>query len=581
MSQSAPETGPVISVEEIQRNWHELTLRVAQLEADGKRLELENRAARALVERAIEYRQKSHAELVNLLTTLVSKLPINDVGVVVSRLIEHNSHVTEVSSNLTKGKLEDNMLQPAVLKALDKSKRELVVALKSTVEELLKLEPPFEAGMLESLVAKPENFYSPAVVRANRGFIKGQIPRERIVKEFGEAALVFFKDVTTDVKFNPRPKAEEIMLVFTDDFAVRLQQHPEIPTKRAELQALHQKIRQSREATEPARAQKNAFLRLSFILEVIHYYENQSTESPDVVFAQRLPPLIEQLAAPADREALDEKLIQPAETLLAFIVSPDHRNAVINNVGKAGNGLARTLRFTLAFRAEKFSELDRVTIECVKHLLPAGQAPLPAAVAAVLRLMNPPMQMTLVRAIIATDRLQNKEAAQALGKAVAKELGLQESQLRFNDSAALSPEQQQRLAWENIKNLIAARATPAEIVAAIRKRLHGQYDVDEVKLCWLALTEGDPMVFVRVFSLLPYQADGKTDTLARAMMETFVTRLTHEKYAAVYTKITQALRNMFKVKPDSPALVNFLTLVKWVDAEAAAKISRDLGVTAR
>ena len=488
MSQSAPETGPVISVEEIQRNWHELTLRVAQLEADGKRLEQENRATRALVERAIEYRQKSHAELVNLLTTLVSKLPINDVGVVVSRLIEHNSHVTEVSSNLTKGKLEDNMLQPAVLKALDKSKRELVVALKSTVEELLKLEPPFEAGMLESLVAKPENFYSPAVVRANRGFIKGQIPRERIVKEFGEAALVFFKDVTTDVKFNPRPKAEEIMLVFTDDFAVRLQQHPEIPTKRAELQALHQKIRQSREATEPARAQKNAFLRLSFILEVIHYYENQSTESPDVVFAQRLPPLIEQLAAPADREALDEKLIQPAETLLAFIVSPDHRNAVINNVGKAGNGLARTLRFTLAFRAEKFSELDRVTIECVKHLLPAGQAPLPAAVAAVLRLMNPPMQMTLVRAIIATDRLQNKEAAQALGKAVAKELGLQESQLRFNDSAALSPVQQQRLAWENIKNLIAARATPAEIVAAIRKRLHGQYDVDEVKLCWLALT---------------------------------------------------------------------------------------------
>ena len=58
-----------------------------------------------------------------------------------------------------------------------------------TVEELLKLEPPFEAGMLESLVAKPENFYSPAVVRANRGFIKGQIPRERIVKEFGEAAF--------------------------------------------------------------------------------------------------------------------------------------------------------------------------------------------------------------------------------------------------------------------------------------------------------------------------------------------------------------------------------------------------------
>jgi hypothetical protein len=33
------------------------------------------------------------------------------------------------------------------------------------------------------------------------------------------------------------------------------------------------------------------------------------------------------------------------------------------------------------------------------------------------------------------------------------------------------------------------------------------------------------------------------------------------------------------VKADSPALVNFLALVKWVDPDSAEKISRDIGVT--
>ena len=579
MAQSEHVTGPTVPIEDIQREWNDLTLRVAQLETRCAALEQENRTARTLLERVIEHRQKSHAELVSLLTTLVSKLPINDIGVVISRLVEHNAHVTEVSSGLTKGKLDEGLLQPTVLKALDKTKRDLTAALKTTVEELIQLAPPFEAGILESLIKNPENFYLPAVVRANRGFVKGQIPRERIIKEFGEEALPFFKDVTTDVKFNPRPKPEEIMLAFPNDFETLLQQQPNaLPAKRAALLALHQQVRQSRETSEPARAQKNAFLRLSFIFELHHYYLNQATESPDVVFAQRLPPLIEQLAVPGDRDSLDEKLLQQAETLLAFIISPDYRKAVINNLGKAG-GLARTLRFTLAFRLEKLSDLDPFTVECVKHLIPIGNPPTPAAIATVLRLMNPHMQLAVIRAIMACDRLRNKEEAQNLGKAVAKELGVPESELRFNEQTQISPERQQQLAWENIKNLIAGRAAPAEIVAAIRKRLHGQYDADEVKLCWLVLTEGDPMIFVRVFCLLPYLPDGQTDPLSRAIMETFATRLTHEKYVAVYTKVINALKNMFKVKADSPALVNFVTLVKWVDADAAAKIAKDIGLT--
>src|SRR6266850_629286 len=87
---------PVASLEEIQQGWHELTLRVRQLEAENIALEGENKSLRFLLERVIEHRQKSHGELVLLLSGLVSKLPINDVGVIVSRLVEHNAHVSEI-----------------------------------------------------------------------------------------------------------------------------------------------------------------------------------------------------------------------------------------------------------------------------------------------------------------------------------------------------------------------------------------------------------------------------------------------------------------------------------------------------
>ena len=577
MSQIQNGNGTVASVEEVQRDWHDLQLRVQQLETERTVLDQENKTLRSLVERVIEHRQKSHSELVNLLATLVSRLPINDIGVVVSRLVEHNQHVNEVCASLSKGKLDDSLLQPVLLKQLDKAKRDLTAAFKPEVEALLKLDAPYEAGLLESLLEKPDDFFSPAFARANRGFVKGQLPRERVVREFGEAALIFFKDVTTDVKFNPRPKPEEIMLAFKPEFAELLRQNPNAAAARqTELQALFQKVRQSRENTEPSRAQKNAFTRLSFFLELLHYYENRSTESPDVVFAQRLPPLIEQLAIPADRDTLDEKLIQSVEAMLALVISSDYRKSIINNLGKAG-GLARTLRYTLAFRVEKLSDIDPLTIECIKHLIPQGKAPAPAAIIAVLRLFNPPMQQACIRTISATDRLR-KEDAEKLAKAVAKELGLEEIISRINQQSNLPPERERQLAWDHIKDLIGSRTTPVEIIAAIRKRLGGRYDADEVKACWLVLTESDPMIFVRVYCLFPYLANGQSDPLARAILETFANRLTHEKYAAIYTKVVTALRNLFKVKADSPALVNFINLVKWVDPHSAEKISKDIGM---
>ena len=269
-------------------------------------------------------------------------------------------------------------------------------------------------------------------------------------------------------------------------------------------------------------------------------------------------------------------MIVQAESLLALILSADYRNSVINNIGKGG-GLLRLLRYTLAFRAEKLSDIDPVTQECVKFMLPQGKLPTAEALLPVLRLFNPHMQQSVVRAMMDSDRLR-KDEAQALGRVLAKELGLAEIENQLNPKTVLTPERESQHAWENIKNLIGSRATPSEIATAVRKRLHAKYDADEIKASWVAVTEGDPLVFVRVFCLLPYLPDGTTDPVVRAVLETYVTRLTHEKYAAIYAKVLNALKNLYKVKADSPALVNFIALAKWVDAAGADKIVADIGM---
>src|SRR5262245_47424190 len=184
MTSTEKETRAVPTVEEIQQSWNELASRVGQLEADKAALAQENKTLRALVERVIEHRQKTHGELVLLLSGLVSKLPINDVGVVVARLVEHNSHVSEVLSMLLKGKADAALPKPTILKAFEQTKRELAEAVKPLVDELLKLDVPLESEMLQSLITKPDMFFSPAMVRANRCFMKGQVPRERVLREF-------------------------------------------------------------------------------------------------------------------------------------------------------------------------------------------------------------------------------------------------------------------------------------------------------------------------------------------------------------------------------------------------------------
>jgi hypothetical protein len=567
-TQNGADTLP--SLEEIQRSWHDLTLRIQQSETECRALEQENKSLRSLLEKVVEHRKRSHGELVNLITTLVTKLPINDVGVIVSRLVEHSAAVNEVSAALIHGKNEENLLQPAILKALDKVKRDLAAAVKPLAEELIRLEAPLDPAMLLGLVEKPESFFSPANLRASRAFVKGQVSREQIVKDFGPETLVFFKDLTTDAKHNPRPKADEIMLGFKPEFEDLLRQNADaVGTKSADLVALNKKVRQSRDS----RPQKIAFLKLSFVLELLHYYDNQSTESPDVVFAQRLPPLIEQLVVTGETDNLDESLIKQAEELLAFIINADYRQAVVNNFGKAG-GAPRTLRFVLTFRSGIFTEHDPTTTDFVKHLLGTQKNPTPASIAAVLRFLNTEAQKVVVRGFLNSDRLR-REDAEAFARGLIKELGLPELPAQvaggISDKIQMGP-------WDIIKELIAQRASPNEITEAIRKQLHAKYDADEVRHSWLVLAESDPMSLVRVFCLLPYLPDGQTDPIARAVLESYSNRLTHEKYAATYAKVIHALKNMYKVKADSPALVNFIALVKWVDPQSAEKISKDIGM---
>ena len=575
-------TRPIEPVEEIQKGWHELKLRVDQLEAENEALDNEIKSLRFLTERVIEHRQKSHSELVILLTSLVTKLPINDVGVVISKLVEHNTAVSEMCAALVKGKADTAMAQPALLKALDQTKQELANLIKLAVEELIHLDPPLEHGLLRGVVLKPELFFTPAVVRASRCYVKGQLPRERILKSFGEEALVFFNDMTTDAKRNPRPKVEEIVLSFKNDFEALFHHNPVLSEdKRGALQALHQQVQRSKAATEEARAQKNLFYKLSFALELLHYYENQSTEAPDVIFASRLPVLIEQLALGGTEDRLDEKLIRQAETLLAHIINPDHRLMVVNNVGKAGE-TGRTLKYVLRFRVEENAAtnptvLSEVIPEFIKHLIPPQKPPAAPALAALLRMIPPDLQRLIVRSIMVSDRLR-KESAEQLGRALGQELGLVGLEMELKVSAAASLESERQIAWQKIKNLISSRSEPSEIAAAIRDRLHARYDAEEAKQSWMTLAEAEPISLIRVFCHLPYLADGRTDPVARAVMETYVTRLTHEKYAATYGKVLNSLKNMFKANAQSPTLLNFVALVKWVDAGAAQKISSDLGM---
>src|SRR5262249_6796936 len=154
------------------------------------------------------------------------------------------------------------------LKAMEQTRRDLSVSVKSTVEELIASNSPLDVEMLKGFISQPETFFSPPMIRATRGFIKGQVPRERIVKEFGDAALPLFNDMTTG-KLNPNPKPDEIALAFKNEFESLLPQSSLPADKQEKLRSLYQQVQKSKAQTPEARAQRILFLKLSFLLELI------------------------------------------------------------------------------------------------------------------------------------------------------------------------------------------------------------------------------------------------------------------------------------------------------------------------
>jgi hypothetical protein len=250
---------------------------------------------------------------------------------------------------------------------------------------------------------------------------------------------------------------------------------------------------------------------------------------------------------------------------------------VINNLGKAGPA-GKTLKYVLRLRAEKVVEPEQVAAEFARHLLTSsGQKPAPASVLPILRLLKPETQRLVLRAIMHSDRLDRSEA-EALANALAGELDIKDLTDPAKDQAHLSPEQDRQIAWARIRDLIARRTEPHAVAGAIRERLNAKYDAEEIRESWITLTETDPLSLIRIFSHLPYLPNGKTDPIARPVMDIYLTRLLHQKYAVTYHKVVNSLKNMLKAKPDAPTLVNFLALVRWVNPEAADKLCADIGM---
>jgi hypothetical protein len=579
MTDNGSGASPVPSVEDIQKSWQDLTLRVGQLEAERSLIAQENKTLRFQLEKVIEHRQKSHSELVLLLTGLVSKLPLNDVGVLVSRLVEHNANVSHFLAALVKGATEAELPKPVVLKNLEQARREILSALRPLIDDLTAMDTAVEKDLLQGLSENPDLFFTPRFTRANRCFLKGQVARERIVRDFGDPALVFFNDMSTDAKLNPHPKPDEIVLGFRNDFEALSQQDATLTAeKKQELMALYQKVQRSKAQTEEARLQRNAFQKISFLIELLHYYENQNTEAPDVIFAQRLPALLEHLAISSPLDVLDDKLIAQLEGLLGYITSPEHRLMVINNMGKSG-GPAKTLKYVLRLRIEKAGDAAPTIAEFVKHLIPMPpEKPQQAdKQAVILRLVPEDIQRMVVLGIMSSDRLRTAEA-EDLARGLGAALGIKGLDEQIKAGHAVSPEIERQLAWAKIKDMIGRRLDPAAIASSIRERLHSKYDSDEIRESWMTLIDAEPIALIRVFCQIPYLPDGRTDSIARPVMETYVTRLTHEKYASTYSKVINSLRSMFRAKPDSPTLLTFTALARWVDPTAAGRICNDIGM---
>jgi hypothetical protein len=231
----------------------------------------------------------------------------------------------------------------------------------------------------------------------------------------------------------------------------------------------------------------------------------------------------------------------------------------------------------LKLRAEKLVDREEIIAEFVKHLAPPKKSLHASELAPIIRLISPEMRRSVIRAIITSDRLRRDEA-ELLGKELCTTLDCQGLLEQLKAEEHVPPEVERQMAWAKIRDLIGQRTDATRIATAIRERLNAKYDAEEIRQSWLTLNEAEPLALIRIFCHLPYLPDGKTDPIARTVIESYVIRLTHEKYASTYSKIVKSLKNMFVAKPDSPTLLTFMALVKWANPEAAQKLYSDIGM---
>ncbi len=208
MAQTENDPGPVPSVEEIQKAWRELTLKVGQLDAELTAAQQDNKVLRSLMERMIEHRQRSHSELITH-----SHRPRRQIAP--QRPRRHRLAAGRAQRAGRRG-----FRQPCQGENRGRSAaaRHPEGAGENQARPRHRLEGPppgnwrgstrhsrpassSRSSSSRTPFSRPPSSAPPAVTS------RATSPRERVVKEFGEEALVFFKDLTTDVEIQSAPQA--------------------------------------------------------------------------------------------------------------------------------------------------------------------------------------------------------------------------------------------------------------------------------------------------------------------------------------------------------------------------------------
>jgi len=152
---------------------------------------------------------------------------------------------------------------------------------------------------------------------------------------------------------------------------------------------------------------------VSLLLELLHYYENQNTEAPDAVFASGCRPH-RAVGAQRPQDKLDERLITQAEGLLAYVITPEHRQWWLTTWAKPAEPRRASIRHASARGKVLASDPD--TSFAISSNTSSRPESAPArSLVPVLSLIPADMQLLVIVGIMDCDRIRKPEA-EALAK---------------------------------------------------------------------------------------------------------------------------------------------------------------------